>query len=239
MKVVRFAFLAVFALAAASLADSALAQEGRWAVGGIADYNIPMHRLGERWGATGKFGATLSYVASQRTVVEIEYNYSKFTDGKPAADLWVYPIDEQEYPHPNGKSEITWNNLIVNGLLFVGEENATHGFKAKDYRYYVLVGGGLYRYYAINSNLVYSRQTNDPIDLDFVMEDQIDQRYTIGANAGVGVEGFVTQNLAIDLRARYNFVVGELRNMLFYGLEKVRPIHMVDIGAQMKFYFWR
>ena len=235
----RFAFLAVFALVAAGLADSALAQEGRWAVGGIADYNIPMHRLGKRWDATGKFGATLSYVASQRTVIELEYTYSKFTNGKPASDPWFYAIEKKEYTHPNGRSEITWNNLIVNGLLFVGEENAAHGFKARDYRYYLLIGGGLYRYYAINSNLVYSRQTNNPIDRNIVLEDQIDQRYTIGANAGVGVEGFVTQNLVIDLRARYNFVVGELRNMLFYGLEKVRPIHMVDIGAQVKFYFWR
>jgi opacity protein-like surface antigen len=114
-----------------------------------------------------------------------------------------------------------------------------HGFKAKDYRYYMLVGGGLYRYKAVNENLVYPRQTTTAINLGLLMDTQVDQRYTLGGNFGFGVEGFVTDNLSVDLRGRYTFVVGELRPLLYYGLERTRPLHTLDVGASLKFYFWR
>ena len=238
MKVARYF---VFCLVGIGMlmADAVQAQQGKWGVGGFVDYNLPMSQLRKRWGNEAKYGGSLIYVSSPRTTIEIEYNRTVADNGKPASQAFVYGVDHQSYTSPNGVSKITFNNLVVNALLFVGEENQTHGFKARDYRYYVLVGGGIYRYKAVNKDLVYPAQTTDPINLSLVMDPQIDQRYTLGANIGAGVEGFVTENLSIDLRARYNFVVGELRPMLYYGLERVRPLQMFDVGVGMKFYFWR
>ena len=56
---------------------------------------------------------------------------------------------------------------------------------------------------------------------------------------GAGVEAFVTPNLALDLRARANMVIGEIRPVLYYDLEKIRPLSTLDVGAGIKFYFWR
>ncbi len=240
MKLVRIVFCSLMALAMLGVWNgTAQAQEGRWGIGAFANYTIPITQMRERFDNSSKFGGTLNYVASQSTLIEVEYHYSKFDNGSPAKDTFIYAVDGSTQMSPEGVSEITFNSLVVNGLLFMGEENSSHGFKAKDYRYYLAVGGGMYRYKSVNENLVYPRQSSAAIDLSVVMDPQIDQRYTFGGNFGAGVEGFVTDNLSIDLRGRYNFVVGELRPMLFYGFDRTRPIQVLDIGAQMKFYFWR
>ena len=71
------------------------------------------------------------------------------------------------------------------------------------------------------------------------MDPQIDKRTTIALTTGAGMEAFVTDNISLDVRGRLNFVVGELRPMLFYELERARPLMFFDIGAGVKFYFWR
>ena len=240
MKLVRTIFCGLMALAMLGIWNSAVqAQEGRWGIGGFVNYTIPITQMRERFSNNAKFGGTLNYVATQSTMLEVEYHYSKFENGSPAKDTFTYVVDGTEQTNPNGVSEITFNSLLVNALLFMSEENSSHGFNAHDYRFYLAVGGGIYRYKSVNENLIYPRQNNSPIDPTLVMESQVDQRYTFGGNVGAGVEGFVTENLSIDLRGRYNFIVGELRPMLFYGYDRTRPIQVLDIGAQLKFYFWR
>ena len=226
-------------LAALLGVPGAHAQDVKWGLGGFVDYHVPMKNLRDRYDNDVKYGATLSYVTSEAVTVELEYHYSKFNDGKLAAEPFVYPLDGLSYTSPNAKSTLSFNSVSVNALLFLGEENRSHGFKAKDYRYYVTVGGGFYRYRAANENFVFAGQTNDPIDLTLVMDAQIDQRVTLAANLGVGMEAFVTDNLSVDVRGRYNYVLGELRPMLFYGRERTRPMQLFDLGVGLKLYFWR
>lgn len=238
MQVKRlFCFIGVLALLAAC---DVQAQEGKWGLGGFVNYNLPLMKLGDRYDNTVKYGTTLNYVSSDALTLEIEYHYSKFDDGKLAAQPFFYAIDNKEYTSPNAKSTLTFNSLAVNALIFLGEDNQSHGFKAKDYRYYLAVGGGFYRYNAVNENFVAPYQTTKPIDFTVVMEPQIDKRTTLAGNVGVGLEAFVTDNLALDVRGRYNFVLGELRPMLFYGnTDRARPLQLFDLGVGLKLYFWR
>lgn len=250
MKVFRGIFCGLFALAFVGVWDTDVqAQEGKWGVGGYAGVNIPVSSLRDRWGNKPKYGGTISYIAAQNITVEVEYHYSKLDDGAPASVPFVWAIDGLEYEHrrsngDRGRSEITFNSVIVNGLLFLGEENSTRGFKARDYRYYLAVGGGFYRYKSINEGLVNPQQVAAPLNVDpepagGVLETQIDQRFSYGANLGAGVEAFVTDNMSIDLRGRWNAVVGELRPLLRFDIDRTRPIMNFDLNAQVKFYFWR
>ena len=213
--------------------------QNRWGIGGFVNYQVPLFSLRDRYDQTGKYGFNLNYVASNLVTVEVEYYYSKFDDGKLATTPFTYPIDSQDYISPNASSTMTYNSLCVNALVFVGEENQLHGFRAKDYRHYLALGGGFFRYNAENRNLVWPAQTSDEIDLGAVMDPQIDKRTTIALTAGAGLEAFVVDNISLDVRGRLNFVVGELRPMLFYGLERTRPLMSFDVGAGVKFYFWR
>ena len=215
------------------------AQQSGWGLGGFANYHVPLSNLRDRYDQAGKYGLNLNYVASELVTVEVEYHYSKFDNGKLATRAFTYPIDGQEYTSPNASSTMTFNSLSVNALVFVGEENRQHGFQAKDYRYYLALGGGFFRYNAENRDLVWPAQTNDLINLNTVMDPQIDKRTTIALTTGAGVEAFVVDNISLDVRGRLNFVVGELRPMLFYDLERVRPLMFFDVGAGVKFYFWR
>ncbi|MDA0712084.1 MAG: outer membrane beta-barrel protein [bacterium] len=215
------------------------AESGKWGLGGFIDYNVPLNNLRDRYDSTTKYGATLNYVTSDALTVEIEYHHSKFDNGKLATDPWVYAVDGKSYVSPNATSELTFNSLAVNALIFLGDDNRSHGFKAKDYRYYLAVGGGFYSYKATNENFVFPAQNTEVLDLTLVMDPQIDQRTTIAGNVGTGLEAFVTDNLSLDVRGRYNFVVGELRPMLFYGRDRTRPMQFFDLGVGLKLYFWR
>ena len=221
------------------LSGAAQAQEARWGVGGFANYSVPLLKLRDRWDNSSKFGGAISYAPSTSSTIEIEYHYSKFDNGKVEDLTFDYVPTLSTLGHPNAKSTLTYNSMIVSGLLFVGDENSTRGFKANDFRYFALVGGGFYRYKAVNEGLIYAQQSTNPIDATLLMEPQVDKRFAYGLNLGTGVEAFVTPNMAVDLRARVNVVIGELRPLLYYGLKKVRPLMTFDLGVGMKFYFWR
>lgn len=211
----------------------------KWGMGGFVDVNIPFRSLRDRFSSAAKYGATFSFVRSSSFTAEIEYHRSNFDKGKLATMPFKWPVDKKTYTSPNARSTMMFNSVALNALLFPGEKNQSSGFRAKGYRYYILLGGGIYRYKAVNENLVYPAQTKQPIDLTNVMLPQVDQRYTLAADFGFGLEGFVTDNLSVDVRGRYNLVVGELRPMLFYNLETTWPIMLFDVGVGLKIYFWK
>ena len=54
---------------------------------------------------------------------------------------------------------------------------------------------------------------------------------------GLGVEQALSENLAVDIRGRYNVVFGEISPLLSWGLDKVFPITLLDVGVSLKLYF--
>jgi len=226
------------ALCAASDASAA----GKWAVGGFVDYNSPQRKLKDRFSSVGKFSGAVSYVKSDVLTVALEYNRANFKNGKLATMPFTWSVDNKKYTSPNASSTMKLNSFLVNAVVYPGAENQSHGFKPKDYRWYILVGGGYCDYKAVNKNLIYPGQTGGitkTLDPTKLMDPQVDKRVALDANIGAGVEAFITDSWAIDVRARYNFIVGEIRPMLLWNLERIFPIQFVDIGAGMKFYFWR
>ncbi|OGG53140.1 MAG: hypothetical protein A3F84_25265 [Candidatus Handelsmanbacteria bacterium RIFCSPLOWO2_12_FULL_64_10] len=234
----RFLKWGLFAIGLAVLVSDALAAEKEmWGIGGSAGLNVPARQLRDRFGSTTKYGATMNYVMGQATTLEIEYHHSKFDKGKIETMPFTWSVDKKVYTSPNASSTMAFNSLALNALIFPGEENQARGFKAKEYRHYILVGGGFYRYKSVTKNLVYPAQTKEPINLSYVMDPQVDQRYTLAVDVGVGLEGFITDNLSVDVRGRYNIVIGELRPMLFYNINQTWPIMMFDVGVGFKIYF--
>jgi hypothetical protein len=71
-----------------------------------------------------------------------------------------------------------------------------------------------------------------------VMNRQVDTRTAVTAALGVGLEAFLTPTIALDVRARYHFILSELRPYDAWGLDKAFPLQMMDLSAGFKFYFW-
>ena len=66
-----------------------------------------------------------------------------------------------------------------------------------------------------------------------------DKRTTLGASIGLGLEAFILDNVSLDLRGRYNFVLGQLRPMETWGIDEGIWLQFFDIGTGLKFYFER
>jgi len=66
-----------------------------------------------------------------------------------------------------------------------------------------------------------------------------DTQTALSANLGFGMEAFITSSVALDVRARYNFIIGELRPFEDWKLQKVFPLQLFDLSAGLKFYFWQ
>ena len=233
-------------LAILVLAGDVLAAEVNWGFGGFVGLNVPYRQMSDRYSTAKKYGGSLNYVMGQTATLEIEYHHSQFNNGKLATKPFVWAVNKKTYTSPKANSEMTWKGLGLNAMVFPGEKNKTRGYKPKEYRFYVLVGGGFYRYRSTLSGMIYPAQTKgivDPvtkaqeIDPNVVMDPQVDQRYTLAANVGLGLEGFLTDNVSIDVRGRYNLVIGQLRPMLFYKVNEAWPIMMFDVGVGLKFYF--
>lgn len=245
VRFLRWGLLSL-ALAILFLAGDVLAAELNWGIGGFGGLNVPYRQMKERFSSAKKYGASLNYVMSRTATLEIEYHHSKFDNGKLETKPFVWAVNKKTYTNTKAVSRMVWNSLAVNAMVFPGERNKDRGFKAKEYRYYLLVGGGFYRYKNSLSNMIYPGQTKgitDPvtkvqeIDPNVVMDPQVDQRYTLAANVGVGLEGFLTDNISVDVRGRYNLVIGQLRPMLFYKINEAWPIMLFDVGVGLKFYF--
>ena len=92
------------------------------------------------------------------------------------------------------------------------------------YSPYLVVGAGFYDHLAAAENIVWPGQTEGDAkaaggggDADgdqipaVVMARQEDTRTALAATVGFGLEAFLTPTLALDVRARYHFMVTELR----------------------------
>ncbi len=228
LKVVGLVALLVMASAWSAGAQSVV---GRWGVGAFANYNVPTFGFRDWYNNANKFGMTLSYVPATNVTVEVELHRTNFDKGSLETRTFTW-TDGKDYVSPNASSDMSFNSFLVNGLVRVGQHG--EAFKASGFTPYIAVGGGFYRYKNQVSGLLWPGQKNA---LTQELESFTDQRYALGFNAGLGVEAFVIDNVAVDLRGRYNFVIGQLRPLEDWGLSETFPLQLLDIGAGIKFYF--
>lgn len=229
MKVFRVVGLLILVLSVS--AWPAVAQEGSWGVGVFANYNVPVFGLGEWYDNDSKFGLNAAYVPASNVTVELEFHSGNFTDGSLLTRTFTW-TDGNDHISPNASSNMSLNSLLVNALVRLRQIGQP--FAASSFAPYVAVGGGFYRYKNDVSGLLWPGQTGD---LVLELEPFTDERYALGINAGLGVEAFIIDNVAVDLRARYNLMIGDLRGLEDWELSETFPLQMLDFGAGVKFYF--
>ena len=104
---------------------------------------------------------------------------------------------------------------------------------------YLTLGAGLYDYSSKVSGLIFPGQvpsgSGAPPDPTVIQEPINDTRTSFSANFGGGVQFGLGDKAALDLRVRYNVVMGELRPFLVWGVEKTFPFNLIDIGVGFKF----
>ena len=191
----------------------------KWRLGGFANLYVPISNFRQMYAEGAKFGGSIEYAFDNRRRVEIEYHHARFSDGKmESRDLLVGSLTS-----PNAKSDMTFNGLAANWLFAIHEE----GF-GQNASPYLTVGVGYYDYSSKVSGLVF------PEDTSLEIEPSNDTRTAASANFGGGVQIALGSKVALDLRARYNLVVGELRPFLAWGVEHTFPFSLIDIGAGLK-----
>ena len=209
---------------------------GSWGLGTFLDYNRSIFKLKD-WYETGRgeVGVVFTYVMSQRTSVEMEFHRSKFDNGALEGRPFTWPIDGRDYKSPNAVSEMRISSFLVNAVVRRGNR----GILAKEsYSTYVTVGAGFYDYKTDVSGLIYPGQREAPINKELVIEPFSDSRTALGANVGVGVEAFVFDNISLDVRARYNLLLGELRPMEAWDLDgQTFPMQFLNARGGIRFYF--
>ncbi len=208
----------------------------KWGVGTFLSYNVPVFKLKDRFSPTKKYGGSWQYSITSKLYMEVEYHRSAFLNGKLAQKTFRWPVDNKDYRSPLATSEMKFNSVAMNLLIFHPKEPK---FQAKRSAHYIEVGVGFYNYEAANRNFIYPGQTVAPLNTTLVLQPQVDGKTALSVNVGYGVQAFAWDNVAIDLRARYNLVMGDLRPMYDWGVQnKTFPMHLLDVGAGLRFYFW-
>jgi opacity protein-like surface antigen len=222
------------------LAGTAPAQEAgeKWGIGTFLDYNRSMFKLKDWYkGGRGEVGVVFTYVASDRVSVELEYHRSKFDNGSLESLPFTWSVDGKDYVSPNAISKMRINNFLVNAVVRRGGSGMLN---KGNYSPYLTVGAGFYDYTTDVRGLIYPKQLTAPLDQTRQLEPFSDTRTALGANVGFGVEGFISDNISVDLRGRYNVLMGELRPMEAWGLEgQTFPMQFWNLRGGMRFYFKR
>lgn len=232
MKLSRCIGLSLIVLATLSGAAQGDDVSGRWGVGGFMDYNVPTLKFRDWYSSASKFGLAFLYVPAQKISVEVEYHRSHFKDGSPETRTFTWSVDKKPHLSPDASADMKFNSLLVNSLIHLGKTGPQ--YKASTFSPYLTVGGGFYRYKHNVSGLLWPAQKDA---LVLTLPPYTDQQFAFGVNVGFGVEAFIIDNVAVDIRSRYNFVVGQLRPLEDWGLKETFPLQMVDIGGGLKFYF--
>jgi hypothetical protein len=229
---------------------------GKWGFGGFISYTNPLYSFGKRFnGGVDKWGLNASYVSNSRVTLEAEYHHAEMDNGalettefswSPKANTLKQYASEEI--NPASQYTNRFNSVLLSGLWFF---NADRTMGEGSFSPYIVVGGGFYDHKTVADNIVWPGQS--PTDaknagggLDavgdqlptVVMNRQVDTRTAVTAALGVGLEAFLTPTIALDVRARYHFILSELRPYDAWGLDKAFPLQMMDLSAGFKFYFW-
>jgi len=210
--------------------------DGTWGIGVTGQYDLPLFSL-NKWFPSGgiDIGATLTRMNNETWTFELDARYAKYGSGDLADRRFLSSGDGAEYASSQASSEMTWLTLSANWIHHFkgGGEKLESGGAAP----YFVVGSGFYRYENKMSGLVYPGQSGTQLNTNLLLRPEADMRTALGVNAGLGVEYFASQSLAIDLRAQYNIIWGHVRPMEAWGLQEAFPFHKLNLGARLKLYF--
>ncbi len=233
---VRSRFLAVCCLCLLGLAPPTGAQGYRGVgVSGFLDYNLPLLSLRDGWYTKSvKWGAALLYSVDSRLTMEFEYHRAKYNDGKIEGRTFLWSVDQKEYASPGASADMRINSAVINFLVRMGRPSGL--FQARRSSLYLLVGAGFFDYDNRVRGLIYPGQTATPLNPARLLEPDRDRRTALGVNLGLGLERFLTRVVALDFRARHNFILGQLKPREAWRVKEAWPLQTVDLGVAVKFY---
>ena len=136
---------------------------------------------------------------------------------------------------------MTINAFTVNGLYhFVDRMAAGGGSQQVVVGPYFAFGGGFYHYTNSVSGLIFAGQPDQGTGLDdtLLLDPFKDTDVAWGGSLGGGVE-VLMNNTALDVRARYHLLIGELRQMDAYGVGRTYPLQYFEIGVSIRYYIGR
>ena len=208
-------------------------QVGTFGVGGFFDFYVPLFNFRDMYDNGAKFGGSVHYRFHKGKIAEVEFHHARFNDGSLQTRTFPFS-DGNNYTSPNAKADMTFNSVNVNWLFALKEDGFGRGSVP-----YLTFGTGLNDYSSKVSGLIFPGQIPSgpaaPPDATIIQESINDTRTSFSASFGAGVLFGVGDNAAIDLRLRYNVVMGELRPFLVWGVEKTYPFNLIDVGVGFKF----
>ncbi len=211
----------------------ATAREGAFGAGGFFDLYIPVFNFKDMYDSGTKFGGTAHYIYHKRKMVEVEFHHARFNNGSLETRTFGFS-DGKDYTSPQAKASMTINSINANWLFALREQGFGQGTTL-----YLTFGAGLHDYSSKVSGLIFPGQipsgAGAPPDPTILLEPIDDTRTAFSASFGGGVQIGMGDKAALDVRLRYNIVMGELRPFLIWGIEKTYPFNLIDIGAGIKF----
>ena len=237
LKAKSLVFILAGIIVLASVVTTEAQSARKWGVGTFIAFNSPMGKLGDQFGPSTKLGLNWQYLLSERLYFELEYHHSDWDKGKLVDKTFNWGVTGADILSPNATQTMKMNSVSANLLIFHQE---IPSFRAKDFAYYVQVGAGFYNYRAERTNFIFPGQATEPLNTALVLQPQVDTRAALTTHFGLGVQAFAIDNIAVDIRARYHVMMGDIRPMWDWGVEnKVFPMMLFDVGAGIKFYFWK
>jgi opacity protein-like surface antigen len=229
----RLVWLGCIVVGLLCTAGSSPAQETTFGVGGFFDFYAPLFNFRDMYSNGLKAGGSVHFRFSEDRIAEVEFHHARFSDGSLQERTFPFS-DGNNHLSPRAKADMTFNSVSVNWLFAVSDNGFGQGATP-----YLTFGTGLYDYESKVSGLIFPGQlpsgpTAAP-DPTIIMEPINDSRTSFSASFGGGVLIGVTEKAAIDLRVRYNVVMGELRPFLVWDVEKTYPFNLIDVGIGLKF----
>ncbi|OGG52104.1 MAG: hypothetical protein A3F84_19835 [Candidatus Handelsmanbacteria bacterium RIFCSPLOWO2_12_FULL_64_10] len=218
---------------------------GKVGLGINGNFHFPVSTLKDRFREAVTWGTFVTYAQGPRTTVEVEYHRSRFDPGKLEESTFFWPEGSpnkwRRYKSPLARNLMTINAFTVNGLYhFVDRMAAGGGSQQVVVGPYFAFGGGFYHYTNSVSGLIFAGQPDQGTGLDdtLLLDPFKDTDVAWGGSLGGGVE-VLMNNTALDVRARYHLLIGELRQMDAYGVGRTYPLQYFEIGVSIRYYIGR
>ena len=206
-------------------------EKGQSGIGFFGSAHVPVFNFGNWYSVSPKLGVSYNYVASSRIVAEVEYHYSKMGGGDLESRKFRWSVDNNEHLSPQVTQTMAFNSISASGVVHLRELGSS-GMTP-----YLSGGLGLFWYRNEVSGLIFPGQTGTTLDTSLLLPAYEDDWPALTAMLAGGVSIVTSERFLIDIRGRYNIILGELRPLEDWGLLKTFPLQSFDLVVGFK-YFW-
>ncbi len=214
-----------------SVSTAGALEEGQSGIGFFGSAHVPMGTFKQWYSVSPKLGVSYNYAAAQRVIAEIEYHYSKMGGGDLDSREFTWAVDKKNYRSPNASQNMWFHSFSATALVHFRDLNQGGTMP------YLQGGLGFYGYSHEVSGLIFSGQTGQTLNQTLLLSPYKDKRAALTFSLGGGVTIVGSEHYLIDIRGRFNIMLGELRPLEDWRLRKAFPLQALDLIVGVK-YFW-